>query len=102
MVEMDSSIEPRAAVEQFRAVIDDWDQYGDNILALRAARDVHVQVVWSLRKVIGLEAASKISLCAFNEAWKQSCDEKKEFADPFSFPEGDRGRSICCKRLRTR
>ena len=102
MAEMDSNIEPRAAVEHFRAVIGDWDQYGDNILALRAARDVHVQVVWSLRKVIGLEAASKISRCAFNEAWRQSCDEKKEFADPFSFPEGDRGRSICCKRLRTR
>ena len=71
---MDSNIELPEAVRLFRDVIYGFDPRGDLTWALRSAREVHAKVVRSLRKAGGHEAvvASKMSLCAWFEAWRQS------------------------------
>ena len=71
---MDSNIELPEAVKLFREVIYGFDPRGDLSWPLGSAREVNAKVVRSLRKVHGYEAvvASKMSLCAWFEAWRRS------------------------------
>ena len=71
---MDSTIELTEAVTLFREVIYSFDPLLDPTWPLRSARLVHAKVVRSLKMAHSFEAtfASKMSLCAWFQAWRLS------------------------------